>query len=1140
MTPEMLSGSIPDSIPPPKFAPVPPASRPKRHNSRNIAVAIALGVALVVAALGAAAVLGLFEAHKTTPLPGGGGTPQDVKGTLLYQPSGTNYSESQPTGTGIVSATNGTEYRVVMPGDFAPEIPVAMAGSFRLAPDPSLPGYNDIVTLVPAVPVPTPSPDAEVNLSMVSVGIAAANLTLGLSVSSSTPIAYLAFGTYPTFFSDVTLQGVDLNVSVLGSILNVNIASLARLADSVDPNLPTSFGQVVVVNQSIQLPDAQGVSGQAQIIITPDNVSQFLASVSSSQGSADLGMITAAMSELDEELLGFAVVSPNLVTYWFLLAPAELNRSELAGLVTLVAESAKLNVGLVYGTNPNASASGSPVQAVVGVTWDKSPLTASGYASTPVRGLWSVKTDEAVTVQAAAVGISLSAAGNALQGMGYSEGELVSDIATIQNPAVFMLVDPSLVQDPNLTGAYQAFALAIVPNDELTLQNSVSLYVTVNGVVYNTSHYIGNCGSSLLPGCPVLVADTVAFGAPATYTPDQLGRLSSPTFVKTSGFLAGTTMKTVGQQMGGSDGFSELIQDSPIDIGIYDLGYSTGRAGYNLPSLYLTWGQGPTLEVTDNYTEGLYIPASSITSSWYLDNFASFIGSSAIGWAGETVSMFQSYTHDVQRFVLGTVFNGSLPVPGVLVMMDLWSNDSPGQLLASVSGVGTQACVSVLNLSSSLNCIVANLSLSANSASYVFPSIAQVSTSLFGNASVSNLTTGSCVWIGSIPASCDYSVLACLLAGLCSLSPYHVVNVTVYTCFLVVGPSVESCFPPLPLGTIGGSKVVYTLYWEWSPIFTSSDYAISLTQQSPPVVSLSPPVYPNPLLPGVMDTNETVSFSAMATGGSGSYSYAWNGLPPGCTSQNSPSLNCTPMAPGNFSVHVSVTDSLGHTGISNAASFKVNPPLRIVSFKASPSTLDVGQTSTISVSTSGGTSPLLYTYPGWPSICVPANSSSFTCAPLTSGSFTVNVTVSDATFGAARGTANITVNPALTFVASLSSSIVSISGTSAACFPSTCPTSVYVNVTASGGTGPLTYSYAGLPPGCSSANTSSLFCAPNNSSLTYCVPILGYPCWGWYNITVTVTDSAGASAMTLVPLFLTVTSEPIVFLSRMRPRSSKR
>jgi hypothetical protein len=275
-----------------------------------------------------------------------------------------------------------------------------------------------------------------------------------------------------------------------------------------------------------------------------------------------------------------------------------------------------------------------------------------------------------------------------------------------------------------------------------------------------------------------------------------------------------------------------------------------------------------------------------------------------------------------------------------------------------------------------------------------------------------------------------------------------------------------------------------------------------------------------------MDVNETVSFSATLTGGSGGYSYLWNGLPAGCVSLNSASLSCTPTISGSFSVNVTATDSLGHAGLSQDVNFSVYPALVITAFTASPSTLDVGQVTSISVKTSGGTSPLFYSYPGWPSICLPSNSSGFSCATLFSGDYTVNVTVTDATLATAKATTSITVNPAMAFTATLSSSIVSISGTSLACFPSSCPTSAYFNVSASGGTGPLTYSYSGLPAGCSSSNTSSLLCTPNNSSLTYCAPVSNYPCWGWYNVTVTVTDSVRATASTLVPLFLTVTSDP--------------
>lgn len=1103
-------------------------------------MAVIVAVVLLVSSLGVAYYTGLIPRGASSQ-PSGGQKPQNVpvSGLLIYQPGGHNYSNAgsptlDPLAEGsigqqetpaLLEASNGTVYQVLLGSLFASTVPLAAEGNFSLTPS-TTPGLYDLTKYVVESPRSTLAVGHEVSLTATTLGVAAANLTLGFTTNTSVPVAYLAFGIYPTFFSNTSIQGVAVNASVLASLLDVDTGWLSGIAHSVDSSLPSSAPELVLVNGSIELDNIVSVRGQVQVIITPDNVSAFVASLNNSEGSVNTGMATSFMDMLNEELLGLSVVSVHHIDFYFILAPTELNRTSLSGLVTLQVEESAVSLALQPGTNPAISAAGASVSPILAVTWNQTPLSASGYAFSTVHGLWQVATDSAVSIQAAAVGISLNDAGSALQGMGYSEGQMVSDLATIQNPAVFVLVDPDIVANPNISAAQTSFALAIVPNDELSLQHAVSLYLTVEGVAYNMSYYLGGCGpSASVSGCPILVADTVGFGSPASYTPDQLAQLTRPTFVKTSGFLAGTTMKTVGQQMGGSDGFSELIQDSPIDIGIYDLGYSTGRVGWNLPSLYVTWGQGPTLEVTNNLTEGLYVPAGSVTSSWYLDNFDSFIGSSAIGWTSATVGMFESYTNDVRHLVSSTVFNGSAPVPGVLVMMDLWANNSPGQLLASVSGVGTQACVSILNLSSNLNCIVANLSLSANSASYVFPGFAEVSTSLSGNASASNLTTGSCVWIGSTPASCAYTILACLLAGLCSLSPYHVVNVTVYTCYVVTVGTVESCFPPLLLGSVGHSEVSYTLSWEWAPIYTSAPYAVSLSQEAGPSVVLAPPVYPNPLLPGIMDVGETVDFSAEATGGSGGYSYSWAGLPPGCASQDSATLSCTPSTSGTFSVYVSVTDSLGHVGESENVNFSVNSALSITSFTASPSTVDVGQVTTVSVQTAGGTSPLLYSYPGWPSICVPSNTSSFSCLAVISGYFTVNVTVTDATLATAKASTSITVNPLLTLIPTLSAPIVSISGTSLACLPYTCPTSTYVNVSVSGGTGPWTYAYSGLPPGCSSSNTSSLSCTPNSSSLTYCVVV----CWGWYNITVTVTDSVGSVATTAVPLFLTVTSEPARF-----------
>src|SRR5256886_12338773 len=66
--------------------------------------------------------------------------------------------------------------------------------------------------------------------------------------------------------------------------------------------------------------------------------------------------------------------------------------------------------------------------------------------------------------------------------------------------------------------------------------------------------------------------------------------------------------------------------------------------------------------------------------------------------------------------------------------------------------------------------------------------------------------------------------------------------------------------------------------------------------------------------------------------------------------------------------------------------------------------------------------------------------------------------------------------------------------------------SVTLTVTARGGTGPLTYAYAGLSSGCSSANVSSLTCTPTAT--------------GTFTVTVAVTDAVGKSATATVDLIV--------------------
>jgi hypothetical protein len=1061
-----------------------------------------------------------------------------VKGALLYQPGGANYSSSSAAGTGVIVATNGSEYRVPLSLlNLSSLTPEAITGNFNLTPICGTSGYFSVNSWARTAVQSTAALNQEVNLSINSVGMSAANLTFGVSTLSGSPMAYLAFGEYPTFFSNVTLQGADLNLSLVEGVFpSIDFSWLSGLVEKADPSAPTSFSSIVVVNRTIWLPNSEVVSGQVQSIISPKAVASFISSVAGSNGS--FPVISAALDILDEELVVLATPSPGSVGYSFLIAPGQLNRSSLAGIVSLEIEQSTLVTGLVRGintTNPNATFPGSPVHATFGVTWDQRPVAASGYTASNVTHLWQVGRDEAVSLQAAAVGVTLNETGNLLSGLGYAESQYVMDAASLDNPAVFLLVDPAVVQSPNLSAAFSYFAVALVPNDALSSQFSVDQYLTLDGVAYNTSYYLdsgtGCALSDVTPGCPLFVADSVSSGTPVRLLPSQLSRIQSPTFVNTTGYAVGTTLKHVASELPAASilaAFKEIVQSSPIDVGVYDLGYSSGLAGYNLPSIYFTWGQGPTLNVTHNLTEGLYLPeaAASATANQYLANYSSYYSELGQKW-GQNLSMLQglaSQVNDTVQAVAGAVTNGSVLVPGVLLMMDLWANKTAGTALIDSMNLTdhAEACPIITS-----ECVQATAALSANSGAFVqSPSTAGVLVNLSGPTSSGDDIGTNCVaWIANV-GPCLPGLVGCLTFGLCFLTPYHVVYVTSYLCY--ANSSLSVLCPGTPAGS-GNYSVSYDLLWNYTilggdTIAVSSALPVHLSQG--PTITLLPTLYPNPLAPGVLDVNETATFSAIVTGGSGGYTYLWAGLPPGCTSSNASTLACTPNTSGNYSVNLTVTDSSGVGSLSPNILFSVNPLLTVSSFTATPATLDAGQTTAILTTVSGGTSPYLYSYPAWPALCLPTNTSSFGCLALFAGSYVVNVTVVDVSLATVTASTTIMVNPILLQVASLSSSCVSLSGTLPPLFP--CPTSTYVNVTVSGGTSPYTYSFSGLPSGCSSSNSSNLLCAPNNSSLTYCTPILGYPCWGWYNITVTVSDAVGATASTVIPLFLTVTSDPML------------
>ncbi len=250
---------------------------------------------------------------------------------------------------------------------------------------------------------------------------------------------------------------------------------------------------------------------------------------------------------------------------------------------------------------------------------------------------------------------------------------------------------------------------------------------------------------------------------------------------------------------------------------------------------------------------------------------------------------------------------------------------------------------------------------------------------------------------------------------------------------------------------------------------------------------------------------QTVYLNVTATGGTGPLSYAYTGLPAACTSANTSHLPCVSTSLGGpYTVMVTVTDS-AQRAADAFTSFSVTLPgvgPTISSFTASPSSAPLGGKVYLNVTVSGGTGPLSYAYAGLPSPCAGANASQIICIPgAAGGPYTVTVTVSDS------ATPRHTATSAASFsVAGGSTPTIGSFTASPASIPLGGTT--YLNVSVSGGIGPLTYSYNALPAGCTSANRSSLPCAPSAS--------------GSFSVTVTVTDSKG-NHVTSGPATFTVT-----------------
>jgi hypothetical protein len=189
--------------------------------------------------------------------------------------------------------------------------------------------------------------------------------------------------------------------------------------------------------------------------------------------------------------------------------------------------------------------------------------------------------------------------------------------------------------------------------------------------------------------------------------------------------------------------------------------------------------------------------------------------------------------------------------------------------------------------------------------------------------------------------------------------------------------------------------------------FVATSGALSYTVDTDPTVN----TISTPAASDGVDVGESVTFSAAAAGGSGSYTYAWFGLPGGCVGTTTPSVACVPTAAGALSVTANVTDSNGFTETSRVLSFTVYTDPAVSSFMASPANILQGTSMTFETAAAGGRAPLTYSYLGLPAGCSSTNASSLVCTPSAVDTFTVEVIVLDANGFKVTQNTTLTVNP---------------------------------------------------------------------------------------------------------------------------------
>ena len=166
--------------------------------------------------------------------------------------------------------------------------------------------------------------------------------------------------------------------------------------------------------------------------------------------------------------------------------------------------------------------------------------------------------------------------------------------------------------------------------------------------------------------------------------------------------------------------------------------------------------------------------------------------------------------------------------------------------------------------------------------------------------------------------------------------------------------------------------------------------------------------------PSTVVRGSPTNLSVNVSGGTAPLLFAYRNLPVGCSSYNVSSFACAPSEVRTFAIEVQVSDLDGDVATATTSLVVTSgyggAPI-VTSFTISPAAVPVGQLAqfaVVAVSNSTTPSALLgYTYLGLPAGCATFNQTALNCIPQQSGTFHIEVLVTDG-FGAV-GYANSTL-----------------------------------------------------------------------------------------------------------------------------------